>query len=205
MDNKQSEKLEEIIKDNPDLGGKVNEIIRRYDKLIDYYSEEKDVRQIENNLYNSVSYMIHHFEEINVIEGLNLVDDFLKVNEKYLNKINEEHQKNESKKSYFEFLSNISYIFSEFDKLSKEETKDDFKEMTTKTIETLIEVLNKYGEKEDMIEDLEIISSAARKGIKKFHFQESEEFCNYLKVFIRDSVLFAREKFSYDDEKKEKL
>lgn len=187
MDNEKSGGLEGRINEKSDLNEKVNEIIEKYDKLIDYSAEDKDNYKIEKYLSDSVVYMIDH------VNDLNLVNDFLVINEKY--------QRKGSKKSYFEFLSNISYLFYEFDNLSKKGATDDLKKMTTKSIETLIEVLNKYGQEEDMIEDLEIISLAAKRMIIMNPYKKStdlgtELFCDYLKLFVKDSVLSARREFN---------
>ncbi|MDK2907807.1 MAG: hypothetical protein PWQ87_265 [Candidatus Woesearchaeota archaeon] len=191
MGNEESGELERKIKEI-DSQGRIDEIIEKYDKLTDYFIEDKDSYEMEKKLFDSVYFLVNN------VEDLKLVEDFLEINEKY-----QRNKRTGSKKSYFEFLSNISSLFSEFDNLSKKGAEENLKKITTKSIGTLMEVLNKYGQEEDMIEDLEIISSAAKRMIMKNPYKTAKDsgaewFCNCLKLFVRDSVLSAREKFSYE-------
>lgn len=189
MGNEESGELERKIKEI-DSQGRIDEIIEKYDKLTDYFIEDKDSYEMEKQLFNSVYFLVNN------VEDLKLVEDFLEINDKY-----QRNKRTGSKKSYFEFLSNISSLFSEFDNLSKKGTEENLKKMTTKSIGTLMEVLNKYGQEEDMIEDLEIISSAAKRMIIMNPYKKStdlgtELFCDYLKLFVKDSVLSARREFN---------
>lgn len=189
MGNEESGELERKIKEI-DSQGRIDEIIEKYDKLTDYFIEDKDSYEMEKKLFDSVYFLVNN------VEDLKLVEDFLEINEKY-----QRNKRTGSKKSYFEFLSNISSLFSEFDNLSKKGAEENLKKITTKSIGTLMEVLNKYGQEEDMIEDLEIISSAAKRMIMKNPYKTAKDsgaewFCNCLKLFVKDSVLSARKEFN---------
>lgn len=189
MGNEESGELERKIKEI-DSQGRIDEIIEKYDKLTDYFIEDKDSYEMEKQLFDSVYFLVNN------VEDLKLVEDFLEINEKY-----QRNKRTGSKKSYFEFLSNISSLFSEFDNLSKKGAEENLKKITTKSIGTLMEVLNKYGQEEDMIEDLEIISSAAKRMIMKNPYKTAKDsgaelFCDYLKLFVKDSVLSARKEFN---------